>query len=151
MGDLNVMHVCKICKTAPNESFDLFDMNIGAYNCTEADCPVAESGLALTFDEWQTLMAAPGGEAVAYGFKSRTTGKWDGLRFVALCHADLYKPSELVPLYRAPAVDDGVLHSMLESMLKAMNMVSTPPVFMMAADKAGKEFIAAMKDQQDEN
>lgn len=41
------------------------------------------------------------------------------------------------------ATDHSVLHEMLETILKAMDRVSAPPVFMMAADKAGKAFISA--------
>ncbi len=55
--------ICRLCECVPSESFDLIDIETMYYNCDTSGCPVAESGMMLTPEQWQQLMG--GGEPVA--------------------------------------------------------------------------------------
>lgn len=49
------MYKCKLCKCEPNQSLSLADPGF-RYNCDSHDCPIAESGLTLTREQWTALM-----------------------------------------------------------------------------------------------
>lgn len=46
---------CKLCQCEPNQSLSLADPGF-RYNCDSHDCPIAESGLTLTREQWTALM-----------------------------------------------------------------------------------------------
>jgi hypothetical protein len=47
--------VCKLCQCEPNQSLSLADPGF-RYNCDSHECPIAESGLTLTNEQWTALM-----------------------------------------------------------------------------------------------
>lgn len=106
--------ICRLCECVPSESFDLIDIETMYYNCDTSGCPVAESGMMLTPEQWQQLMG--GGEPVAWRPKLAhpipyVTGApresdlkhWEGSMGVEIEYAYAGQPSQ------ASAVDDAVL------------------------------------------
>jgi len=104
--------ICRLCECVPSESFDLIDIETMYYNCDTSGCPVAESGMMLTPEQWQQLMG--GGEAVAWEYQHEDTGLID---FVDPQQVEWGfeknnpRWQKVGPVYRhpAPAVGDAVL------------------------------------------
>lgn len=110
--------ICRLCECVPSESFDLIDIETMYYNCDTSGCPVAESGMMLTPEQWQQLMG--GGEPVAYQFYDPATAKWHN--FINDKHrrdtADAgYKIRALYTRPQAEQVDDAVLRDAAVRML----------------------------------
>lgn len=63
---------CRLCQCAPNQSLSLADPGF-RYNCDSHDCPIAESGLTLTREQWTALMGVDR-DAVRYRWLRRKVG-----------------------------------------------------------------------------
>lgn len=113
--------ICRLCECVPSESFDLIDIETMYYNCDTSGCPVAESGMMLTPEQWQQLMG--GGEPVAIAKTRREFHEYENSALedevgYLVTHVNwVKKPQDVgeLKLYtQAPAVDDADLrHAVL--------------------------------------
>jgi hypothetical protein len=80
---------CKLCQCEPKVSLSLMDLS-GRYRCDTHKCPISESFLMLTADQWAALMGVDR-DAVRYRWLREQHKKHLGL---TICTVGMY---DLVP------------------------------------------------------